>query len=261
MAKPPRAYTQFRLEYDAARYSLREATSDSLRARANARHARAELARHQTQYKLGSVQLHDVNRARQVSARAQDEARAAAANVRARRAQVAAARTNMAANGRDPERSPYARLRKLHEEITLRWIEYETDPMKQLGFPSMSDGSHPLTSRYLEAQQRAAWLQPEPNRKVRPAEFARYRDAVATLQHTFAIAEADARGERLPSAPLGISPRLDEWLGRTQGAIEKSGQAMSVAGRWYNELSTAFRGAWEQTKREWVEKPPPPPRD
>lgn len=262
-ARPPRAYTQYRLEYDAARYSLREATSQSLTARAQQRHARAELSRIQAQHRLGKTQSHDVSRARTLANRAQDEARAAAAEVRARRAQVAAARSNMATNGRDPERSPYARLVRVHQEITVRWMEYETDPAKQIGFPNMSDGRHPLTAKYLEAQQRASWLQPDPNRKVRPEEFARYRDAVALLQHAFAVAEADARGKTAPQRPLSTSLRFDEWIERSQAAIDKStdalGQASTVASGWYRQLADAMRGAWEQTKREWDEKPPPPP--
>ncbi len=237
----PRAYKQYNLEYEAARYSLKQETAQSLTAQATQRQAKAQLTKLQSQLRIGTADAHDVNRARQVMNKATGEARVAAAQVRSRRAELAAAKSVMQTVGRDPENSPFARLSRQHEAITRQFLEYETDPMKQLGFPNMTDGRHPLTAKFLEAQQRAGWLRPEPTRKVSAIEFARYRDAVAQLQHAFAVAEADARGLRPPStAPLSLEPLTNAATG------------------WFRQLSNAARRAWEDTKREWSENPVPP---
>lgn len=197
-----------KLEYDAAREDLRRGRVLATTTRMAIRVTRAELARVQAERLTGRAGSAEVNAARQAVDRAQREARAASATVRARRAQVTAARAALPAGSRDPAALPVAKLMSAHDAITAQWMAYETDPVKLIAFPTMSDGRVALTGAFLAEARVCQDLRPaSAQARITTTQFAAYRDAVQRLRTAFDAAEADAwrRARAAGTAPAGVS--------------------------------------------------------
>lgn len=223
-----------RLGLEAARHDVRAAQDAVTRARAGVLSARAAVARAEADRTAGRAPSAAVASARRGLQQAERDVRAAYADLRARRADVRAARAAVppARAGRD--QLPLRRLMDEHDALLARWLAYETDPGKLIDYPSMSDPHVPATAEYLRAQSVAQWLRPSSaDVRMKPAEFAAYRDAVHRAQHAFAVAERDARrrhGEPEPTEPLS-----DRWseiaraVDSTTRAIARSAEAVARA--------------------------------
>lgn len=213
-----------RLAYDAARHELRDARTTAAGARAEVRVARADLARVQAERAAGRASSSDVTRARNELIRAQRDARALAAGVRAQRARVAAARAVLPGAASDPARLPLAQLMTAHDTVTRRWLDYETDPAKLIAFPVMSDVRAPLTAVYLAERATAQRLRPRSAQTpMSPGEFAAYRDAVRRLEASFDAAEKEAwRHARASGAvpPAEDEPSAPRWTQVAQRVTE-----------------------------------------
>lgn len=134
------------------------------------------------------------------------------------------------------EAMPLARLRAEHDQLTGRWIAYETDPAKAIDYPVMSDASSPALQAFLREQQRALELRPASvDARMSPADFAAYRDAVRRAAHAFEAAEHAAlrTGERPPSAPdpADWAALARDLLDSAQGAIARSADGWQRPGR------------------------------
>lgn len=198
-----------KIEYDAAREDLRRERLHATSTRMQVRVSRAELGRVQAERFAGRAGSAEVGAARHALDRAQREAHASAAAVRARRAHVSAARAALPASTRDPASLPLAKLMDTHDTVTAQWMQYETDPAKLIAFPEMSDGRVPLTAAFLAEARIAQELRPAtPQTRLTTAQFSAYRDAVHRLQGAFDAAEADAwRHARAEgTAPAGPGP-------------------------------------------------------
>lgn len=222
-----------RLELDAARHDERRAREAVVRSRAQLKVARAELLRTQAERSAGIAPpgaVPDAKRRVQLAERAE---KVAIAEVRARRATVHAARATMPASRAPLEAMPLARLRAEHDELTARWIAYETDPAMAIDFPAMSDAASPALRAFLREQQRALELRPASDgARMAPAEFAAYREAVRRASHAFEAAEHAARrpAHELPppsSERTDWSALAQELLSSAQIAIERSAEAWS----------------------------------
>lgn len=233
-----RALHARRLAYDAARHELRDARTNAAGARAGVRVARADLARVQAERAAGRASSSDVARARNELIRAQRDARALSAGVRAQRARVAAARAVLPGAAADPARLPLAQLMSAHDDVTRRWLDYETDPAKLIVFPAVSDARVPLTAVYLTERATAQRLRPRSAQAVTsPAEFAAYRDAVRRLEASFDAAEkeawrqARASGAIPPAEGDAPAPRWTQVAQRvTETVIASSADAIARVG-------------------------------
>lgn len=223
-----------RIEYDAARLELTQARSRVASSRAEVKLARAEVARIQAEKAASRASQSDVNRARRVAQSAEREVRVTVAVVRTARARVTSARAGLSDRTRVP---PLDNLRNRHDAITARWMEYETDPARQIAFPAMSDAKDPATAAFVEAHSRAAWLRPPTDSRARmdPATFTAYRDAVAALEASFTAAEKSAWNKARATGSIprtqAVPPHLadddsaapaPEWIGRATEALSRS---------------------------------------
>lgn len=222
-----------RLGYDAARHALRAAQSQVAAARIAVRVARAELARAQAERAASRATSAEVAAARQRLQTAQRETKAASASVRVWRTRVSAERVALPRGG-DPALFPLARLLAVHDAVTARWMEYETDPAKLIAFPTMSDGRVPTVATYLAAYREAQQLRPaSPRERITPAQFADYREAVARLETAFAAAEQDAW--RQARAAGSIPPEQPDrvgtasWTVVAQTIVTRSAEALARA--------------------------------
>ncbi|UWF77960.1 MULTISPECIES: hypothetical protein [Microbacterium] len=203
---------QRRIAVDAARSDLVAARRDAAAADAGLRLARARLDRAVAE-RAGAGEL---AQARAGVRDAEDRCRSAAAQVRVRRAQLRAARAEYAA-----KTDPVARVRDAHDAVLARWMEYETDPARLIAFPRMSDGRAPEMAAFHAARARAADARPDAGAKrLTPAGFAAYRDAVEDLERAFAAAE-QASGAAPPVRPA--------WQDAAQHAIERGAGALRIA--------------------------------
>lgn len=179
---------------------------------------------------------------------AEQDARAAAADVRARRVQLNVARAEIPLASK-PERYPVARLRRAHDAITARWMEYETDPAKLIAYPSMSDAKDAATAAFLGASRHAQDLRPAAGARITTAEYAAYRDAVAQLERTFDVAEhatkARAAGRDPNATPV--------WQDTAQQVFTRSADALDKAA---GAAASAF-AAWNARSRPNADTAPP----
>lgn len=224
-----------RLAYDAARRDLTDAQQDLGDRRRAVKVARAEHARLAAERGAARASSADVASARRVLRQAENEAKAAAADVRARRVRVNVTRAEIPAVSR-PERFPLARLLRAHDAVTARWMDYETDPAKLIAYPTMSDGKDPATAEFLSAARHAQSLRPAPDSRVSTDEFAAYRDAVAHLERSFDVAEhaakARARGAD-PSAPPAWQDSAQQAFSRSAEVLDRAaGAAASALASW-----------------------------
>ncbi|MGC5076946.1 hypothetical protein [Agrococcus sp. DT81.2] len=219
-----------RLELEAALHDVRHAQDAVTRARARVKLARAEVLRAEAERSASIAPVGAVSDAKRRVQLAERAAKAAVADLRARRAFVRAARATMPASRAPRESMPLARLRAEHDELTTRWIAYETDPAKAIDVPAMSDSSSPALQAFLREQQQALQLRPASvDARMAPAEFAAYRDAVRRATHAFEAAEHDAlrAAGRGPgsSEPGDWSELAQELVQTAQLAIARSAEA------------------------------------
>lgn len=163
----------------------------------------------------------------------ESDAKAAAADVRAKQVRLSAARAAIPAP-RAPR--PLARLQGEHEAIVVRWMQYETDPGLQIAYPAMTDVKQPATADYLRAAGRAVDARRAADGRAGPAEFAAYRDAVADLERAFEAAEHAARvraGEESPAASSAWQDAAQDMLSRSTEALDRAaGAAASALAAW-----------------------------
>lgn len=218
-----------RLGYDAARHALRAAQSHLTSSRIAVRMARAELARAQAERTASRATSADVSTARQRLQIAQRDTKAAAATVRVWRTRVSAERAVLP-HGGDPDTFPLARLMAVHDAITARWMEYETDPAKLIAFPTMSDGRVPAVAAYLSAYRDAQQLRPaSPRERITPAQFAEYREAVARQEAAFAVAEQEAWRQARATGAIPPDPAPASWTVVAQTIVTRSAEALARA--------------------------------
>jgi hypothetical protein len=195
-----------RLEVDAARHEVTAAQAAVISARAQTRAAQARMFAAQADRKTRVPAFLSVPVEHRELQSAKQAQRSAVMALRAKRIEVTAARARMHAM---PHRAaqdglPLAQLVREHDAITAQWLEYETDPLKGIAFPQMTDARHPRTAAYLLAQREAMRLRPSSaSTRFTPQQYVAYRDAIRALDAAFAIAEEDAlrRAWAPPAAP------------------------------------------------------------
>jgi hypothetical protein len=255
-----------RLELDAAVVDLQSSRDAVTRTRAEVHVAQAELVRMQADRAASRTSPGTVETARARLQAAQREARAALADVRARRAGVRAARATLPAirAGRAP--LPIDRLMAHHDELTARWMAYETDPTVALTYPSMTDARSPLLAAFLREQSQAQWLRPaSKTTRITPAEFLAYRDAVRRATHAFDDAERDARRRAGEKPPRASDPAAEMWsqvaqdlADNAQRVVSDSVRAMGRAARDRFERGRPTGASTAGSRSDDPGTPPPP---
>lgn len=224
-----------RLALDAARSDLKEAQYTVAQQRRTVKLARAEHARLVAERTASRASPADVSSARRILKQAEQDAKIAAADVRARRVHVSVARAEIPTTSQR-ERYPVVRLHRAHDAITARWMEYETDPAKLIAYPSMSDVTDPATSAFLSASRHALELRPAPGVRITTEEFAAYRDAVAHLERAFDVAEHSAKARAAgkdPNAAPAWQDTAQQVFTRSADALDKAaGAAASAFAAW-----------------------------
>lgn len=271
-----RAVDARRLEYDAARLELHDARARAWSTRSSLKLARAELMRVQAERAAGRASMAEVAAARHGLAIAQRDVRASSADVRLRRVRVSAARAGLSATT-DPAHRPLAQVMAMHDDVTQRWLSYETDPARLIVFPGMSDGRVPATAVYLTARAEAQRLRPaSPHARMTPVEYVAYRNAVTELARTFEAAEQVAWREARASGMVPPEPKPEPaaaWSAAAQQFLERSSAAIawatesaatvaSVAQRLNDATTPRAAGAPPagQTQRTDAAPPPSAPR-
>lgn len=222
-----------RLAVDAARHDLRTAHQVAAERRTALKIARADLARVSAERAARRATPEQVASARRMLRERERDAKAAAADVRARQVRLNAARS---AVPRASAPTPLDRLQAQHDEVTARWMQYETDPALQIAYPAMTDVRRVETAAYLRASGRAVELRRAASGRTTAAEFAAYRDAVAELERAFEAAEHAAR---VQAGDATVNPAWQdtahEMLNRSAEAIDRAaGAAASAIAAWTN---------------------------
>lgn len=226
-----------RLAVDAARHDLRQAQQLATERRMAARLARAEYARVSAERSARRATPEQVAGAKRMLREKENDAKAAAADVRAKQVRLSAARAALPAASAP---RPLERLQAEHEAITARWMRYETDASLQIAYPAMTDVKQPATAAYLRAAGAAVDARRAAGGKVTtPAEFAAYRDAVAELERAFEAAEHAARVQ------AGEVPAAPTWQDAAQDMISRSAEAFDRAA---GAAASAF-AAWNDRKQ------------
>lgn len=229
--------SQRRLELDAAQLDVRHAQQGVTHARAQLKVARAELMRAQAEKSTPRATAGAVPEARRRLQLAERQARAAVAELKARRAGVQAARAMVPTSRSEVERMPLARLMAEHDRLTARWMEYETDAAKAIGFPMMSDARWPPLELFLREHQQASWLRPATrDARISPADYSAYREAVRRATHAFDAAERAARRgaerEQLPRA----DDRSNDWTEVAQDLFDNAQRAIARSTEMWNRV-------------------------
>ncbi len=229
--------SQRRLELDAAQLDVRHAQQGVTHARAQLKVARAELMRAQAEKSTPRATAGAVPEARRRLQLAERQARAAVAELKARRAGVQAARAMVPTSRAETERMPLARLMAEHDQLTARWMEYETDAAKAIGFPMMSDARWPPLELFLREHQQASWLRPATrDARITPADYSAYREAVRRATHAFDAAERSARRgaerEQLPRS----DDRSNDWTEVAQDLFDNAQRAIARSTEMWNRV-------------------------
>lgn len=238
-----------RLAFDAARDDLKEAQYVAAERRRAVKLARAEHARLVAERTAAHASTADVASARRVLKQTEQDARAAAADARARRVHLKVARAEIPSASKR-ERYPVARLHRAHDAITARWMDYETDPAKLIAYPSMSDAKDPATAAFLSASREALDLRPAIGARITTAEFAAYRDAVAHLERAFDVAEHTAKARAAGRDPNATPV----WQDSAQQVFTRSADVLDKAA---GAAASAF-AAWNARKRPEADAEPDP---
>ncbi|WP_188436122.1 hypothetical protein [Microbacterium murale] len=234
-----------RLAFDAAREDLKEAQYRAAERRRAVKLARAEHARLVAERTASRASAADVASARRVLKHAEQDARAAAADVRARRVQMNVARAEIPLASKR-ERYPVARLHRAHDAITARWMDYETDPAKLIAYPTMSDAKDQATAAFLRASRHAQESRPAAGERITTEEFATYRDAVAQLERTFDVAEHSAKARaagRDPNAAPVWQDTAQQVFTRSADVLDKATEAAASALAAWNARSRPHAAA------------------
>lgn len=239
-----------RLAFDAAREDLKEAQYRAAESRRAVKLARAEHARLVAERTASRASPAEVASAKRVLKTAEQDARAAAADVRARRVHVNVARAEIPLASK-PERYPVARLHRAQDAITARWMDYETDPAKLIAYPTMSDAKDPATAAFLSASRIARELRPAAGARTTTTEFAAYRDAVSRLERTFDVAEHAAKARAAGRDP-NAAPA---WQDTAQQVFTRSADVLDQAA---GAAASAF-AAWNSRRRPGADAAPDAP--
>lgn len=252
-----------RLALDAARNDLRDAQREVGERRRAVKVARAEHARLVAERTASRATSSDVASARRALRQAERDAKAAAADVRARRVHVRVAQAEVPPASH-PERFPVARLQRAHDAITARWMDYETDPAKLIAYPVMSNGKDPAMAAFLTAARRARDLRPAPEAHVTTEEYSAYRDAVGDLARAFDVAEHTAKARAAgvdPNAGPAWQDTAQEMLSRSAEALDRAaGAAASAFVSWTSRREPRDEESGEAAERPAPEHPPEPTR-
>lgn len=202
-----------RLELDAARHEESQAYRALVAAKAQVRTAQADVL--VARSRPGGAQA----QAKYALIAARDSEKTASLELRASRARVKASYVQYRATT-PAEPLPIDRLYAAHDAINGRWLSYETDVDKALAYPQVTDPRHPSTVAFLRAQREAQWLRPTPGRRIAPAQFVAYRQAVAALDAALTEAERQAGVPGAPrTAPAGVAGMIDSVAGVIDAAI------------------------------------------
>ncbi|WHE36311.1 hypothetical protein [Microbacterium sp. BDGP8] len=228
--------SQRRLELDAAQLDLRRAQQAVTHARAQLKVARAELMRAQAEKATPRATAGAVPEARRRLQIAERQARAAVAELKARRAGVQAARAMMPTSRKEVDRMPLARLMAEHDVLLARWMDYETDAAKAIGFPMMLDARWPPMDLFLREHQQASWLRPA-SRDVRmsPADYSAYREAVRRATQAFDAAERAAR-QGTPRELPELDDRPADWAEVAQDLLDNAQRAITRSTEMWNRM-------------------------
>lgn len=217
-----------RLGYEAATHELREAVSAATAAQLAVRVARAELARVSAEKAALRAGAADEARAKRQLQTAQRDSKVAAATVRHLRERVATERASIPAR---TEPAPLQRLRTQHDTVLVRWMQYETDPAKQISYPVMTDVHAPATATFLAALDVAQKERPASD-EVTVVEFIGYRRAVERLETTFNDAEHAAlvaAGERPSSSSPAWPETAQKWAALSAEALDRAADVAASA--------------------------------
>lgn len=227
---------QRRLELDAAQLDLRRAQQAVTQSRAQLKVARAELMRAQAEKATPRATAGAVPEARRRLQIAERQARAAIADLKARRAGVQAARAMMPTSRKEIDRMPLARLMAEHDALLARWMEYETDAAKAIGFPMMSDARWPPLDLFLREHQQASWLRPASrDARMSPADYSAYREAVRRATHAFDAAERAAR-QGTPRELPEPDDRQNDWAEVAQDLLDNAQRAITRSTEMWNRM-------------------------
>ncbi|MGM7670981.1 hypothetical protein [Microbacterium sp. A93] len=239
-----------RLAFDAARDDLKEAQHELGERRRAVKIARAEHARLVAERTASRATSADVASVRRTLKQAEQNAKAAAADVRARRVHLNVARAEIPAASKR-ERFPVARLHRAHDTVTARWMDYETDPAKLIAYPTMSDAKDPATAAFLGASRRAQELRPVTGTRIKTEEFAAYRDAVAHLERTFDVAEFTAKARA-----NGLDPNAaPAWQDTAQQVFTRSAEALDKAAEAAASAFASWSSRHQPSKNDAAEEP------
>ena len=225
-----------RLAVDAARHDLRAAQQVAAERRLAWKVARADLARVTAERAAQRATAEQVAGARRMLRERERDAKAAAADVRARQVRLNAAR---AAIPSASEPRPVERLNAAHDAVTVRWMRYETDPALQIAYPAMTDVKNPATAAYFRAAGHATDMRRAATGRITPAEFAAYRDAVADLERAFEAAEHAAK------VHAGEAPTTPAWQDAAQDMLSRSAEAIDRAAG----AAAAALSSWASRKK------------
>jgi hypothetical protein len=263
--RPHHSASERRLAFSAAHLELRTALARHASAYHASRVAKAEFARARAEAAAGRIDGPAVADAGRRAQAAQRELKAAAAAVRACRAREMAERAAVPPRDAPEDAMPLTRLRVAHEQVTTRWLAYETDPGRVLAFPTMSDARVPSTARFLAELSATQRLRPASSAKrVTAAEFSAYRAGIERLREAFDEAERDAwrTARAAGTAPAGgpheAGPRAvpvdgPTWLGSLEGIAARSADVIARAAEIANVVAEAGRTA----RRSWPTTPGP----
>lgn len=220
-----------RLAVDAARADLKQAQSQVGEQRRLLTLARADYSRALAEQRASRAGSAAVASARRAMKRAEQNARLAAAEVRARRAHLRVAQAEVPPASQI-DRYPLARLHSTHDAIIARWMDYETDPAKLIAYPMMSDGKDPAMAAFLAAARDARDLRPSTASGLSTEAYTQYREAVTRLGRTFDIAEHTAQARaagRNPHAATAWQESAQELFTRSAEAIDRASAAAASA--------------------------------
>lgn len=225
-----------RLELDAARLDLKEARQRLIERRLAARLARAEVARLSAERAARRATPEQLAGAKRMLREKDNDAKAAAADVRAKQVRLSAARSALT-SGSAPR--PLERLQAEHDAITARWMRYETDAALQIAYPAMIDVKQPATAAYARAAGRAVDARRMATHTVTAATYAEYRDAVAELERALEAAEYAARVQ------AGEAPDAGNWQSTAQDLLARSTEAIDRAAG----VAASALAAWNERRR------------
>ncbi|WP_341956748.1 hypothetical protein [Microbacterium sp. LWH13-1.2] len=221
-----------RLEYDAARHDLKAAQQTAVERRMAVKLARADVARISAERSARRATPEQVAGAKRMLRAKENDAKAAAADVRAKQVRLSAARAAIPAASAP---RPLERLQAQHDAIVVRWMQYETDAGLQIAYPAMTDVKQPATAEYLRAAGHAVEARRTATGRVSAEDYAAYRDAVADLERAFEAAEHSARVQagEAPQPASAWQDAAQDMISRSADAIDRAaGAAASALAAW-----------------------------